>query len=146
MDLRRLLVEAASSTVTTFNLLFDGVPGFDLSLEMVDPSPSPTASRSPLLERDEGDRSFSSFSLTREPPLPSFFFSSSAAFCRSVFFRCVLRGRSLTLCGDRSRLIVSGATGSVVNGGLGGGAPVLIGASCSACFPLLLSRSVGSGV
>lgn len=87
VDLRKLLVDAASSTVTTLGLPFNGVPGFDLRAEAVGGSLSLPQSRSILLEPDDGERVFASLI---DPPLPSLFFNSSAALCRSDFFRSVL--------------------------------------------------------
>ena len=144
--MRRLLVEAASSTVTYLVRVFDGVLGFDRRSEGGDTPSSLAPSPSSLLERDDGVLVAAPLTLPIYPPLPSLRFSSSAAFCRSVFLRSGLRGVLLASCGDLSRSTSAGGRGSVVSGGLGGATPVLTGTSCAACFSLLLSRSVGSGV
>lgn len=146
VDLRKLLVDAVSSTVTALGLLFDGVPGFDLRAEYVAASSSLGGSRSALLEPDEGGRLLSPRSLIIDPPLPNLRLSSSAAFCKSDFLRSVFRAGVLTGFGDLSLLTSTGGTGSVVKGGLGGAAPALTGGSRTVSSSLLLSRSVGSGV
>ena len=79
-DLRRLLVEVASSTVTTLVRLFDGVLGLDLRSETEDRPSSLAPSLVSRLDREEGVLAGSALSLPIYPPRPSLRFNSSAAF------------------------------------------------------------------
>ena len=89
-DLRRLVVDAESSTVAVFGLSFEGVLGFELLADFVVFASSLLDSRTLVLDLEECDGGSFSRSLALEPVRPSFLFKSSACFCRSLPLRSFL--------------------------------------------------------
>ncbi len=138
-DFWRSVDEKLSSTVAGLGFKFEGVLGLERFEKAVDRSSPLRESRWLVLDLVVCEWRSDLLSLTIEPPLPSLFFNSSAAFCKSVFLRS-----ALGLSNFVARIL--GLCSMVVSGGLGGASPVVRGTSPLQFVLRLLLRSVGSGV